>query len=76
MTDTELPDVEIDLLTNTVDLALQHARQGRPHHGYLELLYGLERARAAVAAEDWGPGLALRWAHALAEYARRWLPQN
>lgn len=76
MTSTELPDVEIDLLTTTVDLALERAGQGLPHHGYLELLYGLERARAAVAEEEWGPGLALRWAHALAEYARPWLPQN
>lgn len=76
MTDTELPGVEIDLLTNTIDLALRRAQQGRPHHGYLELLYGRDRARAAVAEEEWGPGRALRWAHALAEYARRWLPLN
>ena len=76
MTDTELPDAEIDLLANTVDLALERAQQGRPEHGYLELLYGLERARAGVAQEEWGPRLARRWAHALAEYARRWLPRN
>jgi len=76
VTETELPELEIDLLTNTVEEALSLAREGRSYHGYLELLYGLERARKGVAEAEWGPALALRWHHALTEYTGRWLPRN
>lgn len=75
MTDTELPTPEIDLLTNTVEEALSLAHEGFWYRGYLELHYGLERAKAAQP-EPWAPQLIQRWRYALAEYARCWLPMN
>jgi hypothetical protein len=69
VTDPKAPDLEIDLLCHTVDLAFRHAERGQPAHGYLELLYGRERAR--TAGEPWALELRQRWTGARTAYASR-----
>lgn len=56
----EIPDLELDLLTNTVDVAVGLACAGELARGHQELLYGLERVQAARAAgELWAEALVL-----------------
>jgi hypothetical protein len=76
MTRAELATLELQLLANTVDLAVRRAVKGFPHHGYLELLCGLERARTAPPGDLWKADLEQRWEQALRNYARFWLPAN
>jgi hypothetical protein len=42
-----IPDEELNLLVNTVDLAVGRDNGGDAAAGYEELLYGLQRAEAA-----------------------------
>ena len=76
MIDTGIPDLELDLLTNTVEEALSLAHERRPERGYLELSYGLQRAREGVTEGEWGPALVLRWHAACRNYARKHLRGN
>lgn len=53
MTDIALVNLDLQLLADTVNLAVRRAVQGYPHHGYLELLYGLAHARSAPPEDRW-----------------------
>jgi hypothetical protein len=58
MTDARptIPDLELDLFTTTVDVAVSRANRGDVAGGHDELLYGLHRAEAARDdGEAWGP---------------------
>ena len=76
MIDRGIPDLEIDLLTNTVEEALSFAHEGNAARGYLELMYGLQRAREGVTEGEWGPALVLRWHGACRRFAAEWLGGN
>lgn len=68
-----VPDVELDLFTTTVDVAISRANRGDVTGGHDELLHGLQRAEAARDdGEEWGAELCERWEAALARYAERW----
>jgi hypothetical protein len=70
---TQIPDLELDLFTNTVDPAVSRADRGDVAGGHDELLYGLERAEAARdAAEAWGAELVGHWTRALERFAREY----
>lgn len=69
------PDLEIELLANTVERAVDLVRAGAVEQGYQELQYGLERARTLLD-EPWGEALARRYADACLNYAREWLTAN
>ena len=67
-----IPDDELNLLVNTVDLAASRASGGDVAAGYEELLYGLHRAKALRDdGEAWGEALVQQWRGALDRYAAR-----
>ena len=63
-----IPDHELDLLCNTVDLAISYATQGQLAGGLDELGYGVDRA--AAIAETWGEPLLDRWRLAVDNYCQ------
>ncbi|MDQ2733051.1 MAG: hypothetical protein M3Y56_15460 [Armatimonadota bacterium] len=65
----ELPQLEVSLLLNSVDEALDLALSRRAEDGARELRYGLDRARAALDdCEPWAPEMVERWSRALTQY--------
>jgi hypothetical protein len=68
-----VPDLELDLFTNTVDAAVSRADRGDVAGGQDELLHGLARAEAARDdGETWGAELVGHSERALERYAERW----
>jgi hypothetical protein len=70
---TQIPDVELDVFTNTVDAAGSRANRGDVTGGHDELLHGLQRAEATRDdGEAWGEELVGQWQRALERYAETW----
>ncbi|MCA1595722.1 MAG: hypothetical protein LC772_04785 [Chloroflexi bacterium] len=68
-----IPDVEIDLLLNTVDEALALALARRPEDGAAEILYGVNRAKTfCELGEPRAPGLLQRYRTAYTNFCFRY----
>jgi hypothetical protein len=65
---TALPEIELDLLLNTVTLTVDLAGDGFVGTGFRELHYGEERAAVVGAGEAWGLELVQRWRQAVDRY--------
>ncbi|MDQ2731575.1 MAG: hypothetical protein M3Y56_07945 [Armatimonadota bacterium] len=64
-----IPQLEVSLLLNTVDQALDMVLSRRPIDGAKELHYGLRRMDAALEdSEPWAPEMIERWRTALTNY--------
>jgi hypothetical protein len=60
--DNPIPDVELELFIATVDVAVSRANRGDVAGGHDELLYGLQRAEAALDdGEAWAAELVEQW---------------
>jgi hypothetical protein len=66
-----IPPHELDLLTITVDEAIELAGEGEREDAYDCLYGGLCRVEDLAAEEDapWGPELLARWRHALEQFS-------
>lgn len=71
-----IPELEAELLCNSVAAALDRVHAGNVEMGYRELAYGLQRARVMAEEEDWGPEVVGRWELALRNYTWLHLGRN
>ena len=71
-----IPDLELDLLINSIDRAVALAVMHRVADGYCELEHGLERAQAARDdGEEWADLLVTRYRIALDNFCESYGPR-
>lgn len=74
---TPVPACELELLTSTVERAVEHASVGERMEGYTTLLRGLRRAQtsSAMEGEPWASELIARYHAAVHSYCESYGPR-